>query len=394
LNDAAGAADAPTGRSITHARMRQRVRFGGLCSVRASLAFARCSLNRNEGLGAPREYEHRRTLEWNHTQMTEVQPTTVMPPLVSVAMATYNGADFLARQIDTLVCQSYKPIEIVICDDCSNDSTPEILEYYSLKYPGLVRWSKNEHTIGFIKNFEKVLSMCCGEYLALCDQDDTWVPDKIERLIKAIGVRDLVHSDARVVDEQEREISRSYSSYSVKRTRHRNFHRLLITNTVTGCTAMIRRSLLERAIPFPELLPHDQWLGLLAADGEGIAYLPEPLVNYRKHEKNALGAHRAERDVLALRKVKSLHGLYERRAEFNERRQRWLEDFLAVTKGRFSEKNTTEVEKFAAYYRSFFERKLRIKAFWYHLTHFAALNEKKSLAKAIVNLFLTIRGRP
>src|SRR5437868_14993155 len=100
-------------------------------------------------------------------------------PLVSIALCTYNGQDFLRKQLNSLLDQSYKNLQIVVCDDASTDATIDLINTY--KDDRLVRHF-NRTNIGYVKNFEQAISLCTGEFIALCDQDDMWRPDKIELL--------------------------------------------------------------------------------------------------------------------------------------------------------------------------------------------------------------------
>src|ERR1700743_1857825 len=107
------------------------------------------------------------------------------PYLVSIALCTYNGAAYIEEQLDTLVNQSYPNCEIIVVDDCSKDNTVKILSEYADKYPQ-VRIHINEKNLGYTRNFEKAIRLCKGEYIALCDQDDIWDPQKIEMQVNGI----------------------------------------------------------------------------------------------------------------------------------------------------------------------------------------------------------------
>ncbi|MDR1195126.1 MAG: glycosyltransferase family 2 protein [Endomicrobium sp.] len=204
-------------------------------------------------------------------------------PLVSIVMAAYNGQNFLKKQLDSLFMQTYKNIEIIACDDCSTDSTISILKSYSS-----VKVLQNEQNIGFVKTFEKVISAAKGKYIALCDQDDVWLPEKIETLVKEIGDNVLIHSDAYLIDESDNIISNTASLKVKKFLRNKTFTDFLKSNSVTGCTLMLKKELLNTAIPFPKNTQyHDWWLAICAAKYGKIKYLDMPLVKYRMHASNA-----------------------------------------------------------------------------------------------------------
>ena len=118
-------------------------------------------------------------------------------PLVSVAMATYNGEPFLREQLDSIYNQTYKNIQVLVTDDCSDDKTVHILEEYKIRY-GL-QYYVNDKTLGAVRNFERALSFCKGEYIALSDQDDIWFREKIDNLVNEIGDCSLIFSDAKLM---------------------------------------------------------------------------------------------------------------------------------------------------------------------------------------------------
>ena len=103
---------------------------------------------------------------------------------ISVALTTHNGDRFLREQLDSLYSQTMVPDEVVVCDDCSTDHTMEILDEYAVKY-GL-RYYRNEPALGVNANFFRAISLCDGDYVCICDQDDVWMPHKIKTLVEAV----------------------------------------------------------------------------------------------------------------------------------------------------------------------------------------------------------------
>jgi len=122
-----------------------------------------------------------------------------MKYLISFALATYNGSKYLKEQLDSFYNQTYKNFEVIVVDDVSTDDTVKILEQYKRKY-GLI-YFVNSTNLGVTKNFEKAISMCSGEYIALADQDDIWLPKKLEILHKNIGDSSLIYSNACIINE-------------------------------------------------------------------------------------------------------------------------------------------------------------------------------------------------
>lgn len=212
------------------------------------------------------------------------------PKRISVALATYNGARFLRQQLDSIYAQTRNDFEVFARDDGSSDSTVAILEEYRERY-GL-HYCVNAKNLGFLRNFEQILADCRGEFVVLADQDDIWMPDKLERLVSGIGDADLIYSDAALIDEKGSRLADSLMQVSgVQPIAGFSFIHLVCNTSITGCTIMFRRSLLDVALPIPECEQyHDWWLAIVAACHGGITYLPMALVHYRQHTDNDTGA--------------------------------------------------------------------------------------------------------
>ncbi len=309
-------------------------------------------------------------------------------PSVSVALATYNGARFLREQLDSLLAQTHPAAEIVVCDDGSGDGTWELIEEYRAAHPDLFRILRNPERLGYIRNFERAVSLCSGEFIALCDQDDLWMPEKLERLLIALGSKDLVHSDARLIDSQGELIAPSYASYAGKAVRNRSFRRLLHKNAVTGCTLMLRGEFGKRAIPFPSGISHDWWLALLAADRGRLVYCGEALTAYRQHGGNALGAKSADTDTQA-----ATGNFLESQDRRNKRLLDRYADLAAAAEGRLSKRHAAAVRRLAAYYAAYFDSSLRLGDFWYHMTHFLSFSGGMDAGRALKRLALSALGR-
>lgn len=212
--------------------------------------------------------------------------------LVSIPLATYNGERFLRQQLDSIYDQTWDNFEVIAADDCSSDGTVEILEEYHQRH-GLV-YSVNGCNLGFVRNFEQLLGRCSGDFIALADQDDIWLPNKVTKLVEAIGDASLVYSDAVLIDAIGKELPGSLLYEASVRLHDGKPFKLLVCNTcVTGCTVLFRQSLLAMALPIPSYeLYHDWWLAVSASRMSGIRRLDECLILYRQHEANDTGAHR------------------------------------------------------------------------------------------------------
>jgi len=224
--------------------------------------------------------------------------------LVSIAMATYNGEKFIKKQIESILNQTYKNLEIVICDDNSIDNTFKILKEYADK-DKRIKLYKNCNNLGFVKNFEKAINLSKGKYIALSDQDDIWVENKIEILLKEIGEYDLIHSDAYLINENAEIIFNSYSKFVNKYLNPKDIIELACTPMVTGCTCMFTSELKEKILPIcSEIHVHDIWISFIAFKNGGIKYCDKPLIKYRQHENNQIGAIKKTGNIFS--KIKKL----------------------------------------------------------------------------------------
>lgn len=221
---------------------------------------------------------------------------------ISVALCTYNGARFLSEQLDSIAAQTRMPDELVICDDCSTDTTVSILETFALRSPFPVRLYQNNKNLGSSKNFEKVIEMCAGDIIALSDQDDVWHPEKLKQIeetfLKKPNVG-MVFSDLEVVDENLQPMGyRGWQSIHFSSRRQRLFRNrkplnvLLKGNVVTGCALAFRAKWRPIISPIPDCgdaVLHDYWIALLVGAVSTIAPIERPLVKYRQHSKQQLG---------------------------------------------------------------------------------------------------------
>jgi len=217
--------------------------------------------------------------------------------MINLLLSTYNGEKYLKEQLDSLLAQTYKNIEIIVRDDGSSDGTLDILNTYDV-----VVLDSSEN-VGPKKSFASLLEYAVqntdSDYFMFCDQDDVWNQDKIENIYnrmlelesKYLDLPLLVHSDLEVVDENLVSIHKSFMYYQHIDAKQNKLNNLLIQNTVTGCTMMINRKLVEIALPIPkEAIMHDWWLGLVATKFGKISYLDETTIKYRQHVKNSVGA--------------------------------------------------------------------------------------------------------
>lgn len=221
-------------------------------------------------------------------------------PDIEILLATYNGARFLEAQIDSLLLQRDVSFRILIRDDGSTDDTLRIVDRYRSAIPETIDLLSSSGNVGAKKNFEILLERSTAPYVALCDQDDVWMPRKLQVLLGILREMEarygsqtplLAYSDLLVVDEDLRERHPSYWSYSGCDPEHTNLARLLVRNPVAGCASLVNRALVRASLPIPdEALVHDYWLTLVASTAGKIAAVREALVSYRQHRGNVIGA--------------------------------------------------------------------------------------------------------
>ncbi|GAB3920207.1 glycosyltransferase family 2 protein [Larkinella terrae] len=228
-------------------------------------------------------------------------PSDPNRPTISVALCTYNGEAYLETQLQSLLKQSRLPDELIVCDDDSTDQTRTLLERLTANAPFSVRIIRNTTRLGFNKNFEKALSLCSGELIFICDQDDYWLPEKIETLADYLiqnPAVDLVFSNAVIADTNLNDTGRLFwdtvrftKPIREKWRRGEATEVLLDGNRVMGCTSALRRRLLASFLPIPNLpnYIYDGWMGLVTAAKGTIDFYEKPLIWYRTHDKQQVG---------------------------------------------------------------------------------------------------------
>jgi glycosyltransferase involved in cell wall biosynthesis len=230
-----------------------------------------------------------------------------MSETLSVALCTYNGAEHVAEQLGTILAQTLSPHEIIVSDDGSSDDTVQIIEAtfaaWQAAHPGAriaLRVVRNPTPLGVTANFEQALTLCIGDLLALSDQDDLWPSGRLARMTVEFATRptlQLLHTDARLIDATGQPLGTTlFRTLGVSPADQQAVHAgravdlLLRRNIATGATMMLRRELLEAARPFPAGWVHDEWLAVVAAVTGAVDLIEEPLVDYRQHDAQQIGA--------------------------------------------------------------------------------------------------------
>lgn len=219
---------------------------------------------------------------------------------ISILLSIYNGRKYIKELLYSLFTQTYKNIEVIVRDDGSSYSSLDILQSYDIK---LLKSNKNLGAKGSFAELSKyALENSDSEYFIFCDQDDVWKADKVEKTLlkmqeleKMYGknIPLLVHTDLEVVNESLETISNSMWEHEKINPELNSLNRLLIHNTITGCTMMINRNLAKMCLAIPkEAIMHDWWMGLVASTFGKIGYINDATIKYRQHSKNDTGTRK------------------------------------------------------------------------------------------------------
>ncbi len=220
--------------------------------------------------------------------------------MIEVVLPTYNGASYLEAQIASIHAQTLRPERVLLRDDGSTDGTLALITLLQQHYGPWLQLLPSNGNLGCKANVNCLLEVTTAAYVALADQDDLWLPQKLEQSLALMQQLEalhgaamplLVHSDMELVDAQARPMGTCFlkcQGLDPKRTAPVD---LALTNVVTGCTTLLNRALLQKALPIPQqALMHDWWLALVASVFGQIALVSELGVLYRQHGGNVLGA--------------------------------------------------------------------------------------------------------
>ena len=206
------------------------------------------------------------------------------PIKISIALSTYNGEDYIGDQLNSFAEQIYLPDELIVCDDCSQDSTVSIVQQFAYKAPFEVRVFVNERNIGYIKNFSKALSYCSGDIVLLSDQDDVWFPNKLLLLKNFLQnnskiqlvIHDIAFCSRDLIPIGQTKIERMRGIFDLQ------------SNYVVGMASAIRNDFLKQCLPVPDIegLTHDSWLHMCAQTLGVKAIVEDVLALHRRHDNN------------------------------------------------------------------------------------------------------------
>jgi len=219
---------------------------------------------------------------------------------ISVLLSTYNGASYIREFLDSLLDQTYRNFTVLVRDDGSTDDTLLILKEYKSYFKERMHFlDAVEGNVGPAKSFSALMKASDADYVLFADQDDIWMPNKIQRLYDEMlqqqrlnpGAPVLVQCDLEVVDKNLNRIAPSFWQFQGLDVSRNTLPNLVIQNTITGCAVMINRKLVMQAGKVPDsAIMHDWWVGLVAAAFGRIVSVPETLIRYRQHGSNSVGA--------------------------------------------------------------------------------------------------------
>lgn len=222
------------------------------------------------------------------------------PIRISIALCTCNGERFLAGQLDSLAKQNYLPIELVVCDDASEDGTYSLLKGFADSAPFPVRLYRNPQRLGIGANFEQAIGLCTGDVIALCDQDDVWLPNKLSAFAELFKMgMDWVCCDVEVSDSDLHSLGYTlwqrvnFDRNERKAVREGRFFEVLIKHfVVAGATLAFKAQERDRLLPIPHGWHYDAWLAAVLSVTGKVGLVEIPPQCYRQHGNNALGAKR------------------------------------------------------------------------------------------------------
>lgn len=319
-----------------------------------------------------------------------------MEEKIDILLATYNGEKYLKEQINSILNQTYKNINIIISDDCSKDTTKEILEDYK-QQDDRIKLYFQKNNLGVVKNIEFLLKKVEAPYYMLADQDDYWMPEKAEKSLEKLKQEnaDLVFGDLEVVDEKLNMMYTSFNDYMLLTRKIEkyidNYKVNYLYNCVTGCTILARKETIKKILPLPttsKRVIHDHWIGLMVSLNGKLAYIPEKYIKYRQHGNNQVGTEKISHGFKKLEQVRELFinvklGVFGTYVENNERFPKELQEFNKKAYEYF--KMVEKKKNFNFQGWTTFHQLYKTEKFMYYIENFAIMN-LPFIAKVIFNI--------
>ena len=203
--------------------------------------------------------------------------------MISVCIATYNGEQMIGEQLSSILPQLTAEDEVIVSDDHSSDHTIDVIKSF---HSPLVKIIEGPHVGSPIANFENALQAAHGDYIFLSDQDDKWLPNKVEVMMTALKKYDCVVSDCYVTDGNLKVTSDSF--YRLNHTKDGKLYNLFLKNGYLGCCMAMTKNVVKSSLPFPsDISMHDIWIGNVAAFYHSVCFIPDKLIYFRRHDNNA-----------------------------------------------------------------------------------------------------------
>jgi len=248
----------------------------------------------------------------------------------AILLATYNGEKYIREQIDSILAQTDTDWVLYIHDDGSKDQTMEVIKEYVEKYPEQIIVVEGAPTGGAKSNFFYLFHQVEAPFYMCCDQDDVWLPEKIEITRKEMenlirGDEDkpaLVFTELCVVDGELNVIAENMRDYQGLDCKNVRLNRVLIQNVVTGCTMMVNHVLrdeLTKITEYTDVLMHDWWATLVAVRFGKVSFIEQPTILYRQHGNNGVGASNANSLMYQMKRM--LQGEEIKQSLVNTRKQ-------------------------------------------------------------------------
>jgi len=219
--------------------------------------------------------------------------------MIDILLPVYNGEKYISEQIDSLESQTFKDFRIIIRNDGSTDSSAELLDVIASKYSNIVLVKDDKGNLGLSKTLEILISKSDSEYFMFCDQDDKWMPNKVDISFEAmkkmesrhLGLPILVCTDSTCVDDNENVISPSFFKSQKYEDVTNNTTKIAAMNIVQGNTCIMNAMCKQYILPFPPYVLYDHWCAIMISHYGVIKYLHKPTLWYRQHTGNVLGAN-------------------------------------------------------------------------------------------------------
>ena len=231
--------------------------------------------------------------------------------MISIALASYNGSKYIREQIDSILAQTYQDFELIVCDDCSTDDTWQVLQEYAEK-DNRIKIFENETNIGFKKNFEKAISLCKGDYIALSDQDDVRTENHLEVLKKGMKDYSISCGNSILTDIENHSLGINLNQvdglFYFEPGAKFIYRSLLSGNCLQGANMLMPKIFVKKCLPIPEkVLFHDAWFSACACLENGVNYTFEIINNYRQHGNNITFSRRENTHKASVfQKIKNL----------------------------------------------------------------------------------------